>query len=165
MPGFDAAVEKEMMDDVACNGQKLKIEIPKTPSQFRSPRKEGFSSPVHDAPCNAVQPSVSIGGCSTLSHSFSSVGKGKGSSLVGSASGLTATQTQSVSESSSSFVDTFGSSCEDDSDYTLTVGSYTFSSYTYDSLALSGYTSSMLEEDDTMGSRSYRSGSSSGSCD
>ena len=153
----------------------LKIE---TSSQFLSPPLEDCLSPLqreeeytHDAPCNVVQPTGSIAGCSTITTSSSIRGSekgsimsvvGKGSSVMYGVASAIISQTQSASFScrSSQECDTFGSSSSDDSDYTLTIASSN-SSY-----ALSSYASTMLEddtyasvlEDDTM---DYLSGSSS----
>ena len=159
----------------------LKIE---TSSKFLSPPPEDCLSPLqgeeeytHDAPCNVVQPTGSMAGCSTITTSSSIRGSergsimsvvGKGSSrMYGVASAITS-QTQSASFScrSSQECDTFGSSSSDDSDYTLTIASSNSSSFAVDSYALSSYASTMLEddtyasvlEDDTM---DYLSGSSS----
>ncbi len=197
LPDF-GAVEQEMLAEEALAKKKaeeeaanhtrnvhgLKIE---TSSQFLSPPPEDCLSPLqgeeeytHDAPCNVVQPTGSIAGCSTITTSSSIRGSergsimsvvGKGSSrMYGVASAITS-QTQSASFScrSSQECDTFGSSSSDDSDYTLTIASSNSSSFAANSYALSSY-ASMLEddtyasvlEDDTM---DYLSGSSSSGSD
>jgi hypothetical protein len=57
-------VKEYSIEGVANHIQGLKIE---TSSQFLSPPPP--SAYIHVAPCNVVQHSESIGGCSTITHS------------------------------------------------------------------------------------------------
>lgn len=67
LPDF-SAIEEEVkeysVEGIANNVQELKIE---TSSQFLSPPPP--SAYIHVAPCDVVQHSESIGGCSTITHS------------------------------------------------------------------------------------------------
>lgn len=198
LPDF-GAVEQEMLVEETLEKKKAEVEAAaavvdqtskvhglkiETSSQFLSPPPEDCLSPLqgeeeytHDAPCNVVQPTGSMAGCSTITTSSSIRGSerdsimsvvGKGSSrMYGVASAITSqTQSASFSCGSSQECDTFGSSSSDDSDYTLTIASSNSSSFAANSYALSSYASTMLEddtyasvlEDDTM---DYLSGSSS----